>query len=134
MAARRPETCTLAKFGVVGVSGTVVYYTVLWTLVELLRVSVLVATSAAFLLVCVANYVFHNVWTFVSTNAHMVAFPRFLFMNLVGFSINLGIMFAGVEKMALNYLLVQALAIATVVAWNFTLSFFWVFRDSRGLP
>lgn len=95
---------------------------------------VLIATSIAFLLVCVVNYALHYVWTFASTSAHTVAFPRFLFMNLIGFWINWGIMFAGVEKKgALKYLLVQALAIVAVMAWNLTLSSYWVFRDSRSL-
>ncbi|MCI0626397.1 MAG: GtrA family protein [Acidobacteria bacterium] len=124
----------MARFGTVGVLGTAVYLAFLWTLVELLRVPVLIATSIAFLLVCIENYLLHYSWTFASSNAHTVAFPRFVFMNVVGFWINWGIMFAGVEKKgALTYLLVQAVAIAAVLAWNLALSSYWVFRDSRSI-
>lgn len=122
----------LARFCAVGLLGTAVYYPVLWALVELVRVQVLAATSIAFLLVCVENYLLHYVWTFDSNKAHTAAFPRFLFMNLVGFWINWGVMFLGVEKLALHYLLIQAFAIAAVVAWNFMLSSYWVFHDSPG--
>ena len=122
----------LARFCAVGLLGTAVYYPVLWGLVELARIPVLAATSIAFILVCVENYILHYVWTFGSNKAHTTAFPRFLFMSLIGFWINWGVMFLGVEKLALHYLLIQAFAIAAVVAWNFMLSSYWVFHDSPG--
>jgi len=122
----------LARFCAVGLLGTAVYYPGLWALVELARIPVLAATSIAFILVCVENYILHYVWTFGSNKAHTTAFPRFLFMSLIGFWINWGVMFLGVEKLALHYLLIQAFAIAAVVAWNFMLSSYWVFHDSPG--
>lgn len=122
----------MGRFCAVGLLGAAVYYPVLWALVELVRFSVLAATSIAFILVCVENYILHRVWTFDSYKPHTTAFPRFLFMSLVGFWINWGVMFLGVEKLALHYLLIQAFAIAAVVAWNFILSLYWVFHDSDG--
>lgn len=119
-----------ARFGVVGVAGTIIFYAVLWMLVELLRVSILSATSIAFLIVCLQNYALHYVWTFDSTAAHVIALPRFLAMNLTGFGMNWAIMYAGVEKMALDYLLTQAVALFVVVAWNFIVSSYWIFRAS----
>lgn len=122
----------LGRFCAVGLLGTAVYYPVLWALVELSGVPVLAATSIAFLLVCLENYILHYVWTFGSTRSHTTAFPRFLFMSLVGFCINWVVMFLGVEKLAQHYLLIQAFAIAAVVAWNFMLSSYWVFHDAPG--
>ena len=124
-----PTIVRLSKFGIVGLLGTAVYYIALWTMVEILHVPVLVATSMAFLLVALENYALHYAWTFKSTNRHTTALPKFLLMNVVGFFINFGIMFAGVEKMALNYLVVQAVAIIVVVCWNFLLSSIWIFRS-----
>ncbi len=108
----------LARFAIVGAAGTITFYAVLWMLVELVHVAVLGATSIAFVIVCIQNYALHYVWTFDSAEAHVVAFPRFLVMNLLGFVLNWAIMYAGVEKMAVNYLLTQALAIIVVVTWN----------------
>ena len=119
------------RFGVVGTLGTAVYYLVLWGLVELLHVAVLPASSSAFVLVCIENYVLHYVWTFASTRSHAAAFPRFSFMTLVGFFINWAIMFVGVSKLGFNYLVVQAAAIAAVIVWNYSLSTYWIFRDSH---
>jgi putative flippase GtrA len=122
------ETKRLIRFGMVGALATGVYYGLLWVMVEIFAISILVATSAAFIFVTIENYILHYTWTFRSTNAHAEAFPRFLIMNIVGFGINWLVMFAGVVIAGFNYLGVQALAITLVVAWNLALSHFWIFR------
>lgn len=119
------------RFIAVGLLGAAVYYSVLWGLVEKLGMSVLVATSVAFILVTVENYVLHYSWTFASARSHVVAFPKFAFMNIVGFSMNFAIMAAGLHWLNLNYLLLQAIAISAVVAWNFMVSSYWIFRESK---
>lgn len=123
------ETKRLIRFGMVGALATGVYYGLLWVMVEIFAISILVATSAAFIFVTIENYILHYTWTFRSTNAHAEAFPRFLIMNIVGFGINWLVMFAGVVIAGFNYLGVQALAIALVVSWNLALSHFWIFRE-----
>lgn len=118
------------KFAAVGLVGTGVYYLVLWGLVELIGAHVLVASSIAFLVVALENYVFHYAWTFRATRPHRNAVPRFLGMNVAGFGLNWGVMYAGVSNLGLNYLLVQAIAIALVVVWNFGLSLLWIFPEA----
>jgi putative flippase GtrA len=118
----------LGKFGVVGILGAGTYYLVLWTLVESLKVQVLIATSAAFLVVVLQNYAFHSAWTFRSTGPRCAALPRFAAMSVAGFCLNWSVMFVGVRGLGFYYLLVQAVAIAMVVAWNYALSALWVFR------
>lgn len=123
----------LAKFAIVGLTATGVYYALLWGMVEFLGVGVLFASSIAFVAVTVENYVLHYVWTFESTGAHVATLSRFLVMNAAGLCINWGVMFLGVSKLGFNYLLVQAFAIVAVVVWNIALSYHWVFLDSHGL-
>lgn len=121
----------LGRFAAVGLSATGAYYAILAGLVELAAAPVLLATSIAFVAVCLANYALHHFWTFRSGETHGAAFPRFVLMVALGFAINGCVMFAGVSLAGLNYLLVQAAAIATVVAWNYLLSFYWVFRTPQ---
>ena len=104
-----------------------VYYLVLWLLVEIAGIQVLIASSIAFILVVLENYVLHYFWTFSSSANHMNALPKFSMMSLAGFWLNLGIMFLGVEYLGFGYLWVQAVAIALVVAWNFVISIRWIF-------
>jgi len=121
----------LARFAVVGLCGTATYYLALMAMVEWLAFPVMLATSFAFLIVTVQNYVLHYRWTFASTTAHRSAFPRFLVMNAVGFVINWLVMFVGYEVLHAHYLLVQAAAIAVVVMWNLALSTYWIFNANR---
>lgn len=122
----------LIRFSTVGVVGTVVYYMLLWGMVEVYGLSVLLATSIAFLLVVAQNYVLHYGWTFASDNPHSSAVPRFLLMSVTGFCINWGVMYAGIRIIEVNYLISQAVAIAIVVIWNFSLSATWIFGNRYG--
>ncbi len=121
----------LWRYIVVGILGTLVYYLVLWLLVEVAGIPVLIASSATFLLVVLENYVLHYFWTFPSSAHHMEALPKFIMMSLAGFWLNLGIMFLGVEYLGFGYLWVQAVAIALVVTWNFVISIRWIFFRSN---
>ena len=121
----------LWRYIVVGVLGTLVYYLLLWLLVEIARIPVLVASSLAFILVVLENYVLHYFWTFSSSAHHTKALPKFSMMSLAGFWLNLGIMYLGVEYLGFGYLWVQAVAIALVVAWNFVISIRWIFFRNK---
>lgn len=125
------EVKRLIRFGIVGALATVVYYALLWTMVEVFSVPVLVASSLSFIFVTIENYLLHYTWSFRSSKSHTQAFPRFLAMNVGGFGINWLVMFTGVVIADLNYLLVQAFAIFIVVAWNLALSYLWIFRESE---
>jgi len=118
----------MARYAMVGLIGAITYYISLWFLVEQIGVPVMMATNAAFILVTIENYLLHHLWTFRSDAAHSEAFPRFLLMNAVGFSINWSVMFLGTMHFSFNYLWVQALAIVLVVLWNFIISSLWIFR------
>lgn len=130
----RTNATRLIRFASVGLLGTAVYYAALWVMVEKLMIPVLVATSIAFLLVTIENYVLHYKWTFVSTNRHSIVFPRFVFMNVIGFWINWGIMAGGLYYTSLSYLILQIFAIAAVVIWNFVLSSYWIFSTIKHKP
>lgn len=132
-ALRGERRAQVLRFAVVGVAGTLVYYALLWTLVEAARVSVMTSTSIAFLAVVAQNYVLHRLWTFRSaTPTHRRALPRFLLMSATGFWVNGAVMALGVQRMGFNYLSVQAVAIGVVVACNF-IGTCWIFRRRLGV-
>ncbi len=118
------------RFGITGALGTGSYYLFLVVFVELLSLPVLTATSIAFGIVVLQNYVFHYTWTFESQRPHASAFVKFVITSLVGFGINWIVMFIGVREMTFNYLIVQGVAIALVVTWNFCVMSSWIFRSA----
>lgn len=107
-----------ARYIAVGAFGTALYYLALVLLVEALLVGVLASTSISFVLVVAINYLLHRMWTFRSPVAHSQAFIPFVAMSVAGFGINTAVMALGLAA-GIHYLLVQAVAIAIVVAWNY---------------
>ncbi|MGJ9419060.1 GtrA family protein [Massilia sp. CMS3.1] len=109
----------LARFALVGLAGSLVYFTLLWSMVDLLHWPVIPASCSAFLLVVAENYLLHRAWTFHSTAPHSQALPGFVLVSVAGCCVNGVVMALGVEWLGLNYLAVQLVAIGTVVACNF---------------
>jgi putative flippase GtrA len=123
-----PGAATLARFGIVGAAGAATYFLALVAMVEGLGTPVLAATSIAFVLVVLQNYACHYAWTFATDAPHARAAPQFVAMSAAGFAINWLVMALGTGALALDYRLVQAVAVAAVLAWNASLSHLVVFR------
>ncbi|MBE9538846.1 MAG: GtrA family protein [Proteobacteria bacterium] len=118
----------LFRFGIVGATTAALYYGLLYAGVELLALDAVLSSSAAYIIVIVANYLMHYSWTFAVSSPHTTALKRYLVMTGCGFFINGLIMYIGVSVLQLNYLLIQAIAMGVVILWNFCLSSLWVFR------
>jgi putative flippase GtrA len=127
-----PMSASLVRFALVGLAGTLVYFALLWVMVELLQWPVMHATCCAFLLVVVENYLLHRSWTFHSAAPHAQALPGFLLVSMLGFCVNGAVMAVGAQRYGLNYLAVQAVAIGAVVVCNY-IGARWIFgRGERG--
>ncbi|MGI9285186.1 MAG: GtrA family protein [Pseudomonadales bacterium] len=120
----------ILRFILVGGMTAVVYYGVLYTLVEFLGMAVLFSSSAAYIGAIILNYKLHHAWTFEARVSHNVATTRYLVMCVIGFTINYLVMFFGLSDDQSNYLLVQTAAVVCVVSWNFVMSSLWVYRHS----
>jgi putative flippase GtrA len=116
------------RFTVVGVATAVIYYGLLFAGVEYLHVSAVLVSAIAYPVVLAVNYLMHYRWTFAASSPHTTALKRYLFMTGCGFFINVSIMYFGVSVLHANYLLVQTMAMAVVIVWNYGLSSLWVFR------
>ena len=117
------------RFGIVGITTALLYYGLLFAAVELLLVGPVTGSSIVYVIVIFANYLMHYSWTFAAANPHTTVLKRYLFMIACGFVLNLLFMYVGVTVLALNYLLVQAVAMGVVIVWNFVISSLWVFRQ-----
>lgn len=116
------------RFSVVGVTTAILYYGLLLAGVEYLHVSAVLVSAIAYPVVLAVNYLMHYRWTFATSSPHTIALKRYLLMTGCGFFINLSIMYVGVSVLQGNYLLVQTIAMAVVIVWNYGMSSVWVFR------
>jgi len=119
------------RFALVGVVTAGLHYGLLYLCVAGLQMGATLASSVGFAVAVSFNYAMHYYWTFASADApapHGRALQRYAVMIACGFCINGALMYLAVHQFNWHYLLAQALALAAVVAWNFTLANAWVFR------
>lgn len=119
------------KFAIVGIATAFFYYILLYSLVEHFSIPTTLSSSLAYILVIIFNYLMHYRWTFHSESHHKIAVFRFIIMNIGGFIINVLIMSYGAYIIAAHYLVIQTIAIATIVTWNYTISSLWVYRKKH---
>ena len=118
----------ILRFSVVGVTTAVIYYGLLFAGVEGLHLDAVLVSAMAYPVILAVNYLLHYRWTYATSSPHTIALKRYLFMTGCGFLINVSIMYWGVSYLYANYLLVQTIAMAVVIAWNYGMSTLWVFR------
>jgi len=118
-------------FALVGLIGTGAHYLTLIVLVETVGVDPVRATTAGFVIGALVNYWLNHRFTFESNKAHRDAGPKFFFIaTLTGF-LNSLLVYAGVDLMGGNYLLVQIGVTAVVFLANFGLNSLWTFREAH---
>ena len=124
-------TAQLLRFAIVGLLATGIYLSSVTLLRRCLELSVPMAATISFIVVSTTNYLLHYFWTFRSRRHHGSAAPRFLGTSLGGMAINYAVVALGTRWLLLSGTGILFLGIAFVVLWNYTLSKFWVFVDSR---
>lgn len=123
---------TLVRYSLVGASGALVHFGILWFLVEILRVPVLVATSLGFVAAVANNFVWNRAWTFESAERNIrLQFTRFAFVSVCGLALNAAGMAVLVSGLRWPYLAAQAATTGIVWWWNFLANTYWTFQPIR---
>ena len=115
-------------FAGVGVVGTTAHYLTLIILVEIANVDAVLSSGLGYLCGAIVNYALNRAYTFKTTQRHIDAFPKFLFVAGIGLLFNAAIMGITTRKLHIPYLLGQIIATAVVLLWNFIGNLFWTFR------
>ena len=118
----------LIKFSAVGALGTLVHYSVLVFLVQLLSVNVLAASSTGAIVGALVNYFLNYKWTFNSNKRHSEAMAKFFAVAAVGFVMNGLFMALFTEALAMYYLIAQVMTTGIVLFWNFLANHYWTFH------
>lgn len=119
----------LLRFGIVGVSASIVHFSLVILLVETWQFNPLVANAIAFLFAFQVSYWGHRYWTFSETTAlHRDAFPRLFIVASTGFMTNEGLYYIFLTFFKLPYIISLLFVLAIMPLITFTLSKLWVFR------
>ena len=117
------------RFTGVGVIGTGVHYTVLITLVQLLGLDAVLASSAGAIAGAFTNYYLNYHFTFQSTKRHREAMTKFMLIAFIAFFANAGLMVYFTDSLGFHYLLAQVLTTTVVLGITFLGNHFWSFNE-----
>jgi putative flippase GtrA len=111
----------LFRFGIVGGIAFLIDYSVLFICTEYLGIYYLISSFISFTVSTVFNYIASVRWVFDVDQKKSQGrnFVLFIVFSVIGLGINQCIMWFGVEKLDLYYMLVKIGATAIVMVFNF---------------
>lgn len=110
----------ILKFGVVGGLAFLIDYSLLFICTEYLNIYVLYSSVISFSVSVIFNYILSTKWVFnANGNKTIKDFIMFLILSVIGLALNQLIMFIGVEKLDIYYMLVKIMSTAIVMVYNF---------------
>lgn len=110
----------LFRFGIVGVIAFFIDYSLLYLLTDIVGINYLVSSALSFTISLIFNYILSIKWVFdVGHKQTFKDVSLFVILSIVGLGINELIMYVGVEKIHVNYLIVKLFATAIVMIFNF---------------
>ena len=114
----------VAKFGVVGITGTLINVAALWLLARWLDLPVVLASGAAVELAVINNFLLNSRWTFAARPSCR-RFAKFNVASLVGLGVNV----TGVwllTRLGLYLFAADLIGIVAGFAVNYVISVVWV--------
>ena len=119
----------LLRFGMIGITATLVNFLVVVLLVELVKLHPLSANVFAFMTAFSVSYLGHQYWTFHDYEVnHKKAFRRFFTLSILSFAANEGLFFILLNTFHVYYTIALCLVLLVVPPVTFILNRCWVFR------
>ncbi len=118
------------RFGIVGVTATLVHFTVLTLAVERLGAIPALANGSAFIVAVCVTYLGQSLWVFRGHAGRSSAqLMRFAVSLLIGFVANVSVMAMTTQLLGLSYQIGFLLSCVAVPVLSFFINKFWVFRS-----
>ncbi len=120
----------IIKFILAGGTATGLNLALLFIFHGLLKLELLVATSAAFILSFLVSFALQKFWTFRDSRQDKMVGQLFVYMGnaCIGLGLNGYLMHILVEKFLVWYLLAQIIVSLVIAVWNFLVYKFFVFK------
>ena len=106
------------KFGIVGLSGMVIDFSITWLLKEKLKIHRYIASSTGFIIAASTNYFLNRIWTFESSDPRiLMQYGSFVIISVIGLGINNLFLYLFEKK--LPFYVAKLFAIGVTMIWNF---------------
>jgi putative flippase GtrA len=117
------------KFGVVGVGGMIVDFSITWLCKEKFRFNKYLANSLGFCCAVINNFLLNRCWTFENNiQPYTGQFAKFLLVSLSGLLINNILLYLLVKKVNRNFYLLKGVVIGLVFFWNYFINLVFTFN------
>lgn len=111
----------ILRFGIVGILAFFIDYGLMVFCTEILGIYYLISSFLSFTVSVIFNYMCSVKWVFAVDNgkSKLQNLGFFITFSLIGLGINQLIMWLGVDKMNINYMIVKLFATGVVMIFNF---------------
>ncbi len=116
------------KFGIVGISNTLLTFIVYTLLLKVFGVWYIAASAIGFVVGAVNGFLLNRRWTFAGHVGDSLTPLRWAVVQSGGLGINLGLLYVFVHDARLDKLLAQAFATVVVTVSTFIVNRAWTFR------
>lgn len=125
------------KFGVVGASGMVVHFGVLYILRDVAQINQFVANTIGFITAATTNYILNRVWTFRSREKQVgLEYLKFILVSVIGLGINNGTLWLMGKLFPdwnadWRFYILWVIAVGVTTLWNFFGNMLFTFREKK---
>jgi putative flippase GtrA len=123
-----PVLVQFVKFGLVGVSNTLLTFAVYTLLLKVFGVWYLAASAIGFVVGTINSFLLNRRWTFRGHVGDALTPVRWTVVQCCGLGVNEGLLYVFVHQAQLDKLLAQAFATAVVTVSTFFANRAWTFR------
>jgi putative flippase GtrA len=124
-----PLVLQLLKFGVVGVSNTLIFFLVYTLLLKVFGVWYLAASGIGFAVGAINGFLWNRAWTFRGHVGDSLTPVRWFVVQTSGLLGNLGLVYMFVDGIGLDELIGQAVTVVIVTLLTFFANRAWTFRE-----
>jgi putative flippase GtrA len=125
---RVPLVLQFVKFGIVGVSNTLITFAVYTLLLKVLGVWYVAASGIGFAVGAINGFLWNRAWTFRGHIGDALTPVRWFVVQTCGLLVNLGLVYLLVDGAGLDKLVGQAMTTAIVTVFAFLANRAWTFR------
>ena len=124
------------KFGVVGASGMVVHFGVLYLFKEVVGLNPFVSNTIGFVTAATTNYFLNRIWTFRSKEKQVgVEYLKFILVSVIGLGVNNGTMWLTGRLLPdwfddWRFYIIWVFAVGVTTLWNFFGNMLFTFRNN----
>ena len=123
------------KFGIVGASGMVVHFCVLYLCRDVFGINTFISNTIGFIVAATTNYILNRVWTFRSHDKEVgTEYMKFILVSIVGLGINNGTLWLASRLLPSwqddwRFYILWVFAVGVTTLWNFFGNMLFTFKQ-----